>query len=96
MTCYLCTQPINARQKVDNHHPIYKSKGGAQTKPCHRRCHRDHHSKQGDFKAWGKKAAAKKRWAFHLLNVRTHPAYEPARQFYLMNYAAAGWSEGLV
>ena len=96
MTCYLCTQPISTRQKVERHHPIYKSKGGIHTTPCHRRCHRDHHIKQGDFKAWGKKAAAKKRWAFHLLNVRAHPAYEPARQFYLTNYANAGWSEGLV
>jgi len=45
------------------------------------------------FQSLGKKAAAKKRWAFHLLNIRTHPAYESARQFYLMNYAAAGWGE---
>jgi hypothetical protein len=43
-----------------------------------------------------KKAASSKRWAFNLLNVRTHPAYEPARQFYLTNYAYAGWGEGLV
>jgi hypothetical protein len=96
MTCHLCAQPISPRQKVENHHPIYKSKGGRQTTPCHRRCHRDHHSKQGDFKAWGKKAAASKLWAFNLLIVRTHPAYDSARQFYLTNYAYAGWSGGLV
>lgn len=95
MTCYLCTQPISPRQQVDYHHPHYKSRGGTKTTPCHRKCHRNHHSKQGDFRAWGKKSASKKRWAFHLLNVRTHLDYEPARQFYLTNYASAGWSEGI-
>ena len=95
MICYLCHKPITARQKVEQHHPIYKSKGGTYTAPTHKRCHRNHHSKQGDFKAWGKKAASKKRWAFHLLNVRTHPAYDSAREFYLMNYAYAGWGAGL-
>lgn len=91
MTCYLCTKPISPRQKVEHHHPIYKSGGGTQTAPCHR----NHHISQGDFVAWGMKAAASKRWTFHLLNVRTHPAYESARQFYLMNYAYAGWGEGI-
>lgn len=95
MTCHLCSQPISPRQKIENHHPIYKSRGGRQTAPCHRRCHRDHHSKQGDFIAWGKKAASNKRWAFNLLNVRANPTYEAARQFYLTNYAYAGWGEGL-
>ena len=95
MTCHLCQQPISSRQKVEYHHPVYKSKGGKATAPTHKRCHRNHHSKQGDFRAWGKKAASKKRWAFHLKNVRTHPAYEEARWFYLMNYADAGWAEGL-
>ena len=95
MTCYLCQKPITASQKVEHHHPIYKSRGGTQTAPTHKRCHRNHHSKKGDFKAWGKKAASKKRWAFHLLNVRTHPAYESAREFYLMNYAYAGWGAGI-
>ena len=45
MTCYLCTQPISTRQKVERHHPIYKSKGGTHIKPCHirnKRCHRLH------------------------------------------------------
>ena len=95
MTCYLCTKPITSRQKVDYHHPVYKSKGGTETAPTHRRCHRDHHSKQGDFKEWGKQAASTNRWAFNLLNVRTHPAYDSARQFYLTNYAYAGWGEGI-
>jgi len=39
---------------------------------------------------------AKKRSASHLINVRTHPRYAEARLFYLMNYASAGWSEGIV
>jgi hypothetical protein len=92
MTCYLCTQPISTRQKVEYHHPQYKSSGGTQTAPCHRRCHRNHHSKQGDFKAWGKKGASSKRWVFNLNNVRTHPDYAEARWSYLMNYANPGWS----
>lgn len=43
----------------------------------------------------GKQSASSERWAFNLLNVRTNPAHEPARQFYLTNYAYAGWGEGL-
>jgi hypothetical protein len=96
MNCYLCREPITARQKVEYHHPIYKSRGGKQTAPAHRKCHRSHHSKSGDFREWGKRAASKKRWAFHLNNVRTHPAYELDRWFYLMNHCSAGWSAGLV
>ena len=87
MTCYLCTQPISARQKVDNHHPIYKSKGGTHTAPCHRRCHRDHHSRQGDFKRWGRQSAQTRRWAFNLKRVKDDPAYDFDRAYYLMFYA---------
>ena len=96
MTCFLCSQAITSRQKIEYHHPTYKSRGGKQTAPSHKRCHRQYHISNGDFREWGKRAAASKRWAFHLLNVRTHPAYEPAREFYLMNHASAGWGEGLI
>lgn len=96
MTCHLCNDEISPRQKVEYHHPVYKSRGGKQVAPTHKRCHRQHHSKQGDFSEWGKKGASKKRWAFHLRNVRNHPAYESARQFYLTNHANAGWSAGII
>jgi hypothetical protein len=96
MTCYLCCKEISPRQAIERHHPVYKSRGGKKVAPTHKRCHRDHHSENGDFRDWGKKAASSKRWAFHLNNVRTHPAYESARQFYLLNHANAGFSAGLV
>ncbi len=96
MTCHLCREIITPRQKVEYHHPVYKSQGGKNVAPTHKQCHRSHHSKQGDFKAWGKKAASSKRWAFHLKNVKNHPQYAEARQFYLMNFANAGWSTGIV
>ena len=94
MTCLLCTKPITACQQVEYHHPVYKSRGGTQTAPTHKRCHRNHH--KDDFREWGRKSAQTCRWAFNLLNVRTHPDYEAHRQFYLMNYADAGWSAGLI
>ena len=53
MICYLCQKPITAQDDVEHHHPIYKSRGGKHTSPTHKRCHRNHHTKQGDFKAWG-------------------------------------------
>jgi len=96
MTCYLCQKAITAKQPIEFHHPVYKSKGGTQTAPTHKRCHRQHNRKQGDYSAWGKKAAAKKRWAFHLNNVKDHPKYAEARWYYLMHYANAGWSAGLI
>ncbi len=96
MTCHICCKEIRNRQQVEYHHPVYKSRGGTQTAPTHKRCHRNHHQQQGDFREWGRKSAQTCRWAFNLLNVRTHPAYDAHRQFYLMNYANAGWGEGLI
>ena len=87
MNCFLCSQPITAQDEVEHHHPIYKSRGGRQTAPTHKRCHRAHHSKQGDFRAWGKMSAVTRAWAFNLANVRNHPAYDFDRAYYLMNYA---------
>jgi hypothetical protein len=96
MTCHICEKPITKRQNVEYHHPTYKSKGGKQTAPTHKRCHRNHHQRQGDFRDWGRKSSQTRRWAFNLLNVRTHPGYENHRWFYLMNYAQAGCSAGLI
>jgi hypothetical protein len=96
MTCDLCCEEIRNRQKVEYHHPVYKSKGGTQTAPTHKRCHRKHHQQQGDFCEWGRKSAQSMRWAWNLKNVRTHPAYAEHRWAYLMNSGQVGWSAGLV
>jgi hypothetical protein len=100
MTCYLCNLPIDPHSAINLHHPEYKSNGGTETEPTHQQCHVRFHSTNGDFKRWGseggKIAAQTKRWAFNLLNVRDNPAYQDSRDFYLMNYAYAGWTEGLI
>ena len=87
MTCYLCTQPINEHQQINWHHPHYKSLGGVETVPTHERCHVEYHSRKGDFKEWGRRSAQTRRWAFNLKNVRSHPAYDFDRQYYLALYA---------
>jgi len=87
MKCFLCSQPITPQDEIEYHHPIYKSRGGKQTAPTHKQCHRSHHSQQGDFRAWGKMSAITRAWTFNLANVRNHPAYEFDRAYYLMNYA---------
>jgi len=93
--CYFCNEAIKPEEPINLHHPLYKSKGGTQVEPAHKQCHIEHHSRQGDFREWGKRSSQTYRWAFNLNNVSTHPAYESHRQFYLMNYAFAGWAEGL-
>lgn len=87
MKCFLCSQPIKPQDEIEYHHPIYKSRGGVEVAPTHKRCHREHHKSKGDFREWGKMSALTRRWAFNLLNVRNHPAYEFDRAYYLMNYA---------
>jgi len=87
MTCYLCQQPITTRQAVEYHHPIYKSRGGIEVASTHKACHRTHHSQQGDFRQWGRMSAMTRAWAFNLVNVRNHPAYDFDRAYYLMTYA---------
>ncbi len=87
MNCYLCQQPINAQDEIEYHHPVYKSRGGAETAPTHRECHRQHHSSNGDFREWGKLSALTRRWAFNLKHVKEHPAYDFDRQYYLALYA---------
>jgi hypothetical protein len=100
MTCALCSQPIAMGDALNMHHPIYRSNGGTDTQPTHKACHVALHSLRNDFAEWGriggKISAASKRWAFNLKNVRTHPAYEGHRLSYLMTYAQAGWSAGLI
>jgi hypothetical protein len=87
MKCFLCSQPITAQDEIEYHHPIYKSNGGTEVAPTHKQCHRAHHSSQGDFVTWGKMSALTRAWSFNLSNVRTHPAYDFDRAYYLMNYA---------
>jgi hypothetical protein len=91
MICYLCKQAITASQQIEHHHPIYKSRGGTQIAPTHKACHRKHHSKQGDFAAWGRiggsLTALTRVWSINLKDVNTHPAFALDRGFYLANYA---------
>lgn len=96
MTCHICTKPISARQRIEYHHPVYRSRGGRETAPSHARCHRRFHSKKGDFREFGRKGAASGAWAFNLKNVRRHSKYDEVRWHYLYNYANIGWSAGLV
>ena len=91
MNCYLCKVKINKNHQIEYHHPIYKSRGGVETLPCHKECHRNYHSEQGDFAAWGRKGgsltALTRVWSVNLKNVNTHPAFAMDRAFYRANYA---------
>jgi len=87
MKCLLCSQPITSQDEIEYHHPIYKSRGGVETFPTHKECHRAHHSEQGDFKAWGQMSALTRAWAFNLKHVKDNPAYNFDRSYYLANYA---------
>jgi hypothetical protein len=91
MKCLFCQMPIQQGDVVNQHHVIYRSQGGTETKPAHAECHRHHHSSQGDFKSWGRIGgqitALTRRWAFNLKNVRTNPAYDFDRAYYRALYA---------
>ena len=91
MNCYLCKGNIAKTDKVEFHHPIYRSRGGTETAPTHKACHRQHHSAQGDFAAWGRiggqLTALTRVWSVNLKNVNTHPAFAIDRAFYLLTYA---------
>ncbi|HVG20137.1 MAG TPA: hypothetical protein VNI02_13890 [Blastocatellia bacterium] len=87
LICYFCNLKIRQDQPINLHHPIYKSNGGTQVVPAHEQCHVGYHSRQGDYQTWGKRSAETRAWAFNLKNVRTHPAYEFDRAYYLMLYA---------
>lgn len=85
--CYFCSKPIEPEQAINLHHPTYKSNGGTHVEPAHETCHVEFHSRQGDFKAWGRQSALTRAWAFNLKHVKDHPAYEFDRAYYLMLYA---------
>jgi hypothetical protein len=87
LICFFCNRSIEPDQSINLHHPVYRSRGGVETVPVHEVCHVEYHSRNGDFKAWGRLSAATRAWAFNLKNVRQHPAYEFDRQYYLMLYA---------
>ena len=85
--CYFCKQQIRPDQQINLHHPVYRSRGGTEVEPAHESCHVNHHSKQGDFKSWGRMSAQTRRWAFNLKHVKDNPAFEFDRQYYRMLYA---------
>jgi hypothetical protein len=86
LICYFCKLEITQDQPVNLHHPTDKSKGGIEVEPAHERCHVEYHSRQGDFRQWGRQSAQTRRWALNLKNVKDNPAYEFDRQYYLMLY----------
>jgi hypothetical protein len=85
--CYFCTKAIEPDQAINLHHPVYRSNGGTQVEPAHESCHVEYHSRQGDFRQWGRQSAQTRRWAFNLKGVKDHPAYDFDRAYYLMLYA---------
>ena len=87
LLCYFCKSEIRPDQAINLHHPTYKSNGGTHVEPAHETCHVEYHSKQGDFKRWGRQSAATRRWAFNLKRVKDDPAYDLDRSYYLMFYA---------
>jgi len=90
MTCLFCQVAIEP-DDVNMHHPVYRSKGGRDTRPSHKACHRSFHSSQGDFREWGKLGgqitAITRLWAFNLRGVKDHPAYDFDRAYYVAYYA---------
>jgi hypothetical protein len=91
MTCAICEEHIAKSDAADEHHPLYRSRGGIQTVTAHKRCHVLLHSKRGDFQHWGRIGgqilALSKQWAFNRKNVRQDKAHDINRTFYLMHYA---------
>ena len=92
MKCLLCSLPILTGEEVhQHHHKELKSRGGTETAPVHGHCHQSPPQHQGRIQKWGskggKQTASTPRWTFNLRNVRTHPAYDFDRQYYLALYA---------
>lgn len=87
LICYFCKAEITQNQPINLHHPVYKSEGGTQVEPAHEKCHVEYHSRQGDFREFGRRSSETRAWAFNLKGVKDHPAYEFDRQYYLMLYA---------
>src|ERR1044071_7257105 len=86
LICYFCKSEITQDQSINLHHPTYKSNGGTQVEPTHETCHVEFHSRQGDFRNWGKLSAQTRRWAFNLKNVKDNPAFDFDRAYYLALY----------
>ena len=86
LSCYFCKSEITQDQSINLHHPTYKSNGGTQVEPTHETCHVEFHSRQGDFRNWGKLSAQTRRWAFNLKNVKDNPAFDFDRAYYLALY----------
>lgn len=42
LPCWLCARPLGRR--VEQHHPVPKSRGGRETRPVHPICHRTLHA----------------------------------------------------
>lgn len=42
LTCWLCARPLGRR--VEQHHPVPRSRGGRETRPVHPICHRTLHA----------------------------------------------------
>jgi len=90
--CGLCHRPIRKTDKINWHHPIYKSQGGTDTIEVHQKCHTDHHRAPGpdglsDFQRWGKLSALDCHWAFTLKGVKDNPLYDQARSYNRMYYS---------
>src|SRR5689334_11176410 len=82
--CGLCHRSIRKSDKINWHHPIYKSQGGTETIEVHQKCHTAHHRTPGpdglsDFQRWGKLSALDCHWAFTLKGVKDNPLYDQAR-----------------
>jgi len=88
LICYFCKTEIRPDEPINLHHPTYKSMGGTHVEPAHEKCHIEFHSRQGDFREFGKRSAMTRAWAWNLKNVRTHPAFEFDRAYYRMFYAS--------
>ena len=87
LLCYFCKLEITQDQPINLHHTVYKSKGGTEVEPAHESCHVEYHSRQGDYREWGRQSALSRRWAFNLKNVKDNPAYDFDRAYFLMLYA---------
>jgi len=91
MTCAICFELILPGQPTNDHHEVYKCRGGKATTTVHKECHVALHSSRGDFREWGKIggqiSALDKHWAFTLKNVKDNPLYEQARAFNRAMYA---------
>jgi len=69
MTCHFCQRTVRQRD-LNQHHITPRSEGGQEVAPAHKRCHINHHSRQGHFREWGRKgglaAALTWVWIFNL------------------------------